>query len=49
MRRAGLTVPVKRKRVVTTKANPLDPAGENKLARDFSASQPNPKWVVDIT
>jgi transposase InsO family protein len=49
MRQAGLKVPLKRRRVVTTKANPLDPHGENKLARDFSAVCPNQKWLVDIT
>ena len=49
MRQAGLNVPLKRRRVVTTKANPLDPHGENKLARDFRATCPNQKWLVDIT
>jgi len=49
MRQMDLKVPLKRRRVVTTKANPLDPGGENKLARDFTAGQPNQKWVVDIT
>jgi len=48
MRRASLSVPLTR-RVVTTKANPSDPTGENKLARDFSATAPNQKWVVAIT
>jgi putative transposase len=49
MRQMDLKVPLKRRRVVTTKANPLDPVGENKLARNFTAVQPNQKWVVDIT
>jgi putative transposase len=49
MRSAGLKVPFKRRRVLTTKANPRDPLGENKLARDFTAEQPNQKWLVDIT
>lgn len=49
MHRASLRVPLTRRRVVTTKANPSDPTGENKLARDFSATAPNQKWVVDIT
>jgi len=49
MRQAGLAVPLKRRRVVTTKANSLDPSGENKLGRDFSATSPNQKWLVDIT
>jgi putative transposase len=49
MRRASLRVLLVRRRVVTTKANPVDPKGENKLARDFTATAPNQKWVVDIT
>jgi transposase InsO family protein len=49
MRRASLRVPLTRRRVVTTKANPSDPMLENKLARDFTATAPNHKWVVDIT
>jgi transposase InsO family protein len=49
MRRVNLRVPLTRRRVVTTKANPSDPTGENKLARDFTATAPNQKWVVDIT
>lgn len=49
MRQAGLAVPFKRRRILTTKANPLDPSGENKLGRDFKATCPNQKWLVDIT
>lgn len=49
MRRASLRVPLPRPRVVTTTATPVDKGGENKLARDFSATAPNQKWVVDIT
>src|SRR5262249_45036800 len=49
MGQAGLAVPLKRRRVLTTKAHPLDPHGENKLGRDFKASCPNQKWLVDIT
>lgn len=49
MRQLTLQVPRQRKRIVTTKANPRDPSGENKLARDFTAQQPNQKWLVDIT
>jgi len=49
MRQLTLQVPRQRKRVVTTKANPRDPSGENKLARAFSAQCPNQKWLVDIT
>ncbi len=43
MRQLTLQVPRQRKRIVTTKANPRDPSGENKLARDFTAQQPNQK------
>ena len=49
MREAGLSVPLKRRRVFTTRANSLDPQGENKLGRDFTATYPNQKWLVDIT
>jgi putative transposase len=49
MRQLSLQVPRQCKRVVTTKANPHNPSGENKLARDFTAQQPNQKWLVDIT
>ena len=49
MRRASLHVPLARRRMVTTKANPVDLKGENKLARDFTATAPNLKWVVDLT
>lgn len=49
MRQLAVQVPLKRKRLITTKANPRDPSGENKLARDFTAQHPNQKWLVDIT
>jgi transposase InsO family protein len=49
MRQAGLKVPLKRRRVMTTQAKPSAPAVDNKLARDFTAAQPNTKWLVDIT
>jgi putative transposase len=49
MRQAGLKVPLSRRRVITTKANPSTPDVDNKLARDFTAAQPNQKWLVDIT
>jgi len=49
MRRARLRVPLPRRRVVTTQSNPHDKCGENKLARDFTATAPNQKWVIDIT
>ncbi len=49
MRLAGLNVPLKRKRVMTTKGTPSDPTGENILARDFTAMRPNQQWLVNIT
>lgn len=49
MHRANLRVPLTRRRVVTTKSNLSDPTSENKLTRDFTATAPNQKWVVDIT
>lgn len=49
MRQAGLNVPCQQRRVVTTRANRLDPTADNKLARDFSAAKANQKWLVDIT
>jgi len=49
MRGAGL-IGVKRARhKVTTRANPAHPTEPNVLARDFSATRPNEKWVTDIT
>jgi transposase InsO family protein len=48
MRQLTLQVPHPCKCIVTTKANPRDPSNENKLARDFTAQQPNQKWLVDI-
>jgi putative transposase len=49
MRQLDLNVPLNRRRISTTKANPHDPTGENKLARGFTAQKPNQKWLVDIT
>ena len=34
---------------VTTKADPRDAVAPNLLARDFTATQPNQRWVTDIT
>lgn len=39
----------KRKFVVTTDSNHDLPVAENKLSQDFTASNPNQKWVTDIT
>ncbi len=33
----------------TTQADPTKQPAENRLARDFTAAEPNRKWVTDIT
>lgn len=50
MRRHGLRgkCPGRRKRL-TTQQDPTLPVAPNLLQRDFSAEQPNQKWVSDIT
>ena len=45
----GLFSCSKRKFVVTTDSNHLYPIAENILARDFTATAPNQKWLTDIT
>ena len=37
------------KRPLTTDRNPADPIYPNRLDRQFQASQPNQKWVADLT
>jgi transposase InsO family protein len=50
MRVAQLTPPRKRKwRPQTTRRDPRVTPAPNRLAQDFSAAQPNRKWVTDIT
>jgi transposase InsO family protein len=49
MRSLGLTPPMRRRHVVTTQANPAHPVVPNELARDFTATRPNERWVTDIT
>ena len=49
MREMGLTPLQKRRSTRTTFSNPKDWYAPNLLARDFSASLPNMKWVGDIT
>jgi transposase InsO family protein len=39
----------RRRRPITTQADPTQPLAANILARDFSASAPNQKWLGDIT
>jgi putative transposase len=48
MRAQGLTAQQGRRRVTTTRVNPLHAAGPNRLARQFTATRPNEKWTVDI-
>ena len=49
MAQNGLFACKKKRRVNTTQANPAHPHAPNLLDRDFSAEQPNRKWVSDIT
>lgn len=39
----------RKRRPVTTQADPRSPVAENLLARDFSAEAPNQKWLGDIS
>ena len=45
----GLYSRVKRKFWVTTDSDHQQPIAANRLARDFSATRPDEKWVADIT
>lgn len=50
MRQLGLTSCVcKAFKPTTTQADPTKQPAENKLAQDFTADEPNRKWVTDIT
>jgi putative transposase len=49
MRGMGLTPPTPRRHVVTTVREPTHPVAPNELARDFTATRPNERWVTDIT
>ena len=49
MRGMGLTPPAPRKRVQTTVRDATHPVAPNELARDFTATRPNERWVSDIT
>ena len=50
MRQLGLTSCVcKAFKPTTTQADPSKQPAENKLAQDFTADEPNRKWVTDIT
>jgi putative transposase len=45
---AGLWAKRKRRRVLTTHRDPSHPVAPNTLNRDFTAPEPNKKWVTDI-
>jgi putative transposase len=49
MRQAGLRVKARHPYKVTTRSHPRLPVADNVLDRNFTASQPNQKWVADIT
>jgi putative transposase len=49
MREAGLCAKRKRRRVLTTRRDPSHPVAPNLLNREFTAKEPNRKWVTDIT
>ena len=49
MRGLGLTPPMRRRHKVTTQADVTHAVAPNELARDFTATRPNERWVTDIT
>jgi len=49
MRGAGLVGASRRRHRTTTRSNPAHPVEANILARDFTASAPDQRWVTDIT
>ncbi len=49
MRERGLCAKVKRRRVVTTDSQHNDPVAPNLLKQEFHASEPDTKWLTDIT
>jgi putative transposase len=49
MRSLGLTPPMRRRHKITTQANGTHPVAPNELARDFTATRPDERWVTDIT
>jgi len=49
LRSLGLRARQPRRWRTTTRANPLHQAAGNTLARDFRASEPNARWVTDIS
>jgi transposase InsO family protein len=49
MQSLGIQARTRRRFRVTTAADPSHAAAENLLARDFTASEPDQRWVTDIT
>ena len=49
MRALGLCGIRRGRHTTTTRSNPAHPVEANVLARDFTASRPNERWVTDIT
>lgn len=49
MREAALSARRKPRRVLTTKRDATHPVAPNLLNREFTATEPNKKWVTDIT
>ena len=49
MRALGICGVSRRRHKTTTRANPAHPVVANHLARDFTATRPNERWVTDIT
>ncbi|SRR5260370_36035868 len=49
MSEADLSARRKRRRVLTTKRDATHPVAPNVLNREFTATEPNTKWVTDIT
>ena len=49
MRELGICGVSRRRHVTTTRSNPEHPVVPNVLARDFTATRPDERWVTDIT
>jgi putative transposase len=49
MREQGISAVIKQRRVRTTDSRHSNPVAENLLDRNFTATEPNQKWVGDIT
>jgi putative transposase len=49
MRALGICGVSRRRHQTTTRANPAHPVEANHLARNFTATRPNERWVTDIT